>query len=588
MGILRQIILGYLIAFLMVGPAWAAVVCVGPSASGDGSGADWSNVKAIANLTGGNWTRGNTYYLKEGTYPATTFTTAASGTTYIYIKKCGTEDAACTGLAGYDAADHDGQAIFSVSSGFAWAMTTNYWEIDGITGSANSGHGFKVVTTSATGGILAVIYPNTPTGIRVLHTEFAGIGRDHNVDVSGENLAVKFYDNAATGGGGSHYWAYNYFHDTPAGMFWSRLVGGLTFEYNYLDTNASGVDDETPTATQGSGVVAYCGSDHIYRNNVFRDIEGSGLICLYTGHADGTMCGGSNLIDNVQVYNNVFFWDSTLVNDRTTASFPTLAGYRMFIQDGFIRGESGAVLTNVLVYNNTFSNMDAYRVVYADTGSSSNLFKNNIVDACEGVPTASGNFTGFDHSYNFYRAASDYRSTADLTADWAAEANSVTGTGSPFTAVATEDFTLPSDSEAKDVGVALGPPYNTDILGAARPFGAAWDMGAYEYTTGTTYNLIVTAPTGGTITSADGYINCGTGGIACSYSYTSGDNSVLTFTPDSGYRIVNTGGSCSKATSPQTIAMSEARTCTATFEKGIVLGTGNTLTIGTGNTITLQ
>lgn len=104
----------------------------------------------------------------------------------------------------------------------------------------------------------------------------------------------------------------------------------------------------------------------------------------------------------------------------------------------------------------------------------------------------------------------------------------------------------------------------------------------------TYFDLTVTAPTNGTITTADGVINCGTGGMLCSYTYASTESAVISFTPDTGYRIVNSSGSCSGASGPQTIAMSEARTCAATFEKGMVLGTGNTLTLGTGNTITLQ
>lgn len=122
-------------------------------------------------------------------------------------------------------------------------------------------------------------------------------------------------------------------------------------------------------------------------------------------------------------------------------------------------------------------------------------------------------------------------------------------------------------------------------------YNAAPDMGAHEIVDegapDTYYTMTVTEPTNGTITTPEG-INCGTSGDVCTYNYLSTANAVMTFTPDSGYRIINTGGSCSGATSPQTIAMSEARTCSATFEKGIVLGTGNTLTLGTGNTITLQ
>jgi hypothetical protein len=82
----------------------------------------------------------------------------------------------------------------------------------------------------------------------------------------------------------------------------------------------------------------------------------------------------------------------------------------------------------------------------------------------------------------------------------------------------------------------------------------------------TYYTMVVTQPTRGNITSAVA-LNCGSGGLICSEAYESTESAVITFTPDSGYFLDSTGGSCSGRTNPQTIAMSEARTCTATFSQ---------------------
>ncbi len=50
---------------------------------------------------------------------------------------------------------------------------------------------------------------------------------------------------------------------------------------------------------------------------------------------------------------------------------------------------------------------------------------------------------------------------------------------------ATNDLRLgASDTAAKDKGVDLGSPYNTDKLGTLRPQGSGWDIGAYEYVQG--------------------------------------------------------------------------------------------------------
>jgi hypothetical protein len=48
-----------------------------------------------------------------------------------------------------------------------------------------------------------------------------------------------------------------------------------------------------------------------------------------------------------------------------------------------------------------------------------------------------------------------------------------------YTSPGTADLTIPSASPAHDAGVTIAT-VTTDILGVARPQGAAYDMGAYE------------------------------------------------------------------------------------------------------------
>ena len=50
-----------------------------------------------------------------------------------------------------------------------------------------------------------------------------------------------------------------------------------------------------------------------------------------------------------------------------------------------------------------------------------------------------------------------------------------------------------------------------------------------------THTLTVTAPLHGTITSADTFITCGTGGSACTRTYDYGTSVTLSATPDTGY-----------------------------------------------------
>src|ERR1039457_4635384 len=65
-----------------------ATYCVGPSATGNGSGSDWNNMKAWSSTP----SRGDVWYLCGGIYTGKTFSTASSGSTVITIKKAVASD----------------------------------------------------------------------------------------------------------------------------------------------------------------------------------------------------------------------------------------------------------------------------------------------------------------------------------------------------------------------------------------------------------------------------------------------------------------------------------------------------------------
>src|SRR5207249_4393292 len=65
-----------------------ATYCVGPSATGNGSGTDWINQKAWSDTPA----RGDTWYLRGGTYSSKSFSVAESGTTLITVKKASPTD----------------------------------------------------------------------------------------------------------------------------------------------------------------------------------------------------------------------------------------------------------------------------------------------------------------------------------------------------------------------------------------------------------------------------------------------------------------------------------------------------------------
>ena len=111
------------VILLLTATANAATYCVGPSASGNGSGSDWSNQKAWTDTPA----RGDTWYLRSSdttNYAAKTLAAALSGTTLITIKKATTNDhVTATGWSDW----MGGQAVLYPTL----RINTGYYVIDG-------------------------------------------------------------------------------------------------------------------------------------------------------------------------------------------------------------------------------------------------------------------------------------------------------------------------------------------------------------------------------------------------------------------------------------------------------------------------
>ena len=78
-----------------------------------------------------------------------------------------------------------------------------------------------------------------------------------------------------------------------------------------------------------------------------------------------------------------------------------------------------------------------------------------------------------------------------------------------------------------------------------------------------TYQLTVSVTGNGTVTSKDGYINCGS---TCSHTYQSGSQVTLTATPDSGWAFTGWSGCDYVNANTCTLTMNAARNVTATFK----------------------
>ncbi len=256
------------------------------------------------------------------------------------------------------------------------------------------------------------------------------------------------------------------------------------------------------------GIFQWGGCDYLtIRNNLFyytsdttfwfRWVDGAGWrpgagIYLDDEYMWVCDCGTCKGMDHIYVYNNLihariplWIWSSSENGD---------------ISDIHIFNNTFVQATND---NSSIINIGFRETRYAWNGSSCSAthlgtcntitasdIRNNIFycqsGACKARLVSDGcSYSGLAFDYNYW--SSGLSVTAGTVG-----ANDVVSAISPITketgwtaissnALFPNDFKLHPTSPAIDKGVALGSPYNLDYLGATRPQGSGWDIGAHEY-----------------------------------------------------------------------------------------------------------
>ena len=309
-------------------------------ASGSGNGNDWTNAYTALPAT---LTRGDTYYIADGSYPAYTFNDSLSGTTYIYIRKATVADhgSSTNWLDTYG----DGEATFT-----NWDITTGYWDIDGITGSGKSGYGF-VVHDGSTGGTALSI--GNVSNVIIKHADLSTTVTTCDTVT---NLTSVIY---AANGGSNLTVRNSYLHESNS---WAMLgiIGwnGVTFDGNYF---LNACRKELLSARNDANLT--------FKNNVAENSAGTGIIVMQDPNG-------------AYIYNNVFF---TTNSSYTTTDCLICNWYG-----------SGMKATNVDIYNNTFYNVQRQATIGFDGGTNITV-KNNIFYGPNGI-----NWYGtLTHDYNW-------------------------------------------------------------------------------------------------------------------------------------------------------------------------------------------
>jgi hypothetical protein len=424
--------------FLGVVSAEAANQYVRAGASGSANGNDWTNAYTTLPAT---LTRGDTYYIADGTYPGRVFNTATNGTTLITVKKATVADHGIN--TGWDDTYGDGQAVFNGQINFL----SNYWVFDGQVGggpgSWTTGHGFKIVTTTINPGVfLGNNSWNAIGNITVSHFEVQG-----NFNSSGGGATAQ--DGVTIHAGiGVNTFRYFYLHDLGRCPFLVDGADNFIAEYGYTGTY-------TATGAQHSEVL----STH--------DIHGL-LTFRYNivAHVDNESTGGL-LIDtaaggSAAIYGNVFVRPA---GDTWAGSNGIVGGWT---------GGGGEQLRQVTVVNNSFVNINnpgsgafgSQELFMTNINvSSNNVVQNNLLYNVA-VPGGGGSGPWQTKSHNHFISTSTIGT------------NATTGSGNPFVDITGLDFRL---TAATPAGITLGSPYNIDMYGRARGSDGVWDRGAIEF-----------------------------------------------------------------------------------------------------------
>ena len=428
--------------------AQSATKFVRAGATGNNSGTDWTNAYATLPST---LTRGDTYYLADGSYGSYTFDDANSGTTVITIKKATVADHGTE--TGWNSAYGDGQATF----GSSLAFFSSNWVFDGVSGTDYlPGHGFRV-DNSANSNTTLILF-GQPGGAGVSNVTVSHIdlyGRGYNQETVNDR---GFYSNSSNA---SNYTISHNFISGVGVPFLTRQVNTMLVEYNHIEGNHSQpASHGEPWSDTGTDNV-------IFRYNRLKNPEGTAVFFIGNGSAGAS--NNTNTSSNWQLYGNIFYYQNYAVG----AGHNPGTGAVLWCPSAAYGGDT--YCHNWAIYNNTFYN-------FSYGSSSGRILANPGVGIT--VPLVQGNIwdsssDGANHenitaSYNYYR------NTAHRT-----ESNEQIGSSSPFVSASNADFHL----SGATLGVAtLTPPSgftvnSNDMGGLVRGADGTWDRGAFEYST---------------------------------------------------------------------------------------------------------
>jgi hypothetical protein len=305
---------------------------------GSGDGSSWSSAWDDLPAT---LTRGDTYYVGDGSYNGYTFDDAVSGTTLITIKKATSSDHGTE--IGWSSAYGDGQATFGK---LTW--TTHYWIFDGQTRNSNdwsdgTAYGFEV--DGGSGGNNAKLFSVSSADNITIQYVYAHYDGSRAWATSGDDVSAnRDHGLYSLSGSNDITMEYCYIRYTTwkAAILMNSCTGPITIRYNYFEDIRK---KELFSARHTDNVT--------FAFNMSKNIAGTGALV-----ADDS--------DTWKVYGN-WIWNPSGSYTFTDVTIGTWTG------DHPDRNET---LNDWLVYNNTFYNVHDQIQIQNGTG---NEVRNNLI-----------------------------------------------------------------------------------------------------------------------------------------------------------------------------------------------------------------
>jgi hypothetical protein len=385
--------------------------------------------------------RPSTFYVAEGDHGTVVLVKSLSGTDKIAVVKA--TDSAHGPAAGWVNGDGDAQAVFTKFT--FWTGTVDvasgYFEIDGVTGSGQSGHGIKIGTL-----ITGDRYPLDHITLKHIEVSGASLLNDTTVDALylvgvKSNLLVDTV----------------YLHNVKFPITVND-IDTFTIQDSYIGPHNAMADQRGGTGHGQTIQIGKASAHGLIQRSVFRDCEGQAIV---------TVLGNNFIVDDLKFINNLVFYSG----DTLTYSIGT-SPLGFAATGGLFSCLQTSTCTNIKFLNNTVVNITGANAgAYCYTADCSISFQNmlNFSNIASPAPV---NFTNATPNTNWYSTGTYAITTNDAT-------NKKGDGTNPFTNSATFDFSLIAGSSPRTGGINLSATFTDDRLKVTR---SNWSLGAEEYT----------------------------------------------------------------------------------------------------------